>query len=175
MKENTDITPLHQRLRDARRGLGMTQSALAEAVACKQSAISMMERGRMSVLANATLARIGEVLGVELPEQESVSCPTRVTVSAVTTYCPTFDCPSNLPYVVGGVLMFLPTSNGGASHCAYCGELVEARCPQCGAAAEAGACCRGCGTAYVTSEGLDLPHQERWADEQRERIRQIVR
>ena len=173
MEDSKHIAPVHVMLRDARRAAGMTQSALASAVSCKQSAISMMERGRVDALAQGTLENIAEMLGVDLPDQAKPSVLQDLTVISAGAYCPTFDCPSNLPYMVGGEIFFAPSSSGGSKHCSYCGELVESRCPGCGAVVESGACCLVCGTAYVSSEGLGLPDPQRWADEQRARIREI--
>lgn len=169
------MSDFHQELKAARRALGMTQSALAAAVDCKQSAISMLERGRMGVIARPTLEKIAEILGVTVSEEAALQPKRPAPTSArAACYCPTFDCPSNLPYVVSGELFFLPVVRGQSKHCLYCGELLESRCPACGTAAGPGACCMGCGSAYVSAEGLDLADPATWADRQRERIQQII-
>ena len=55
-----------RQLAKARREKGMTQSALAEAVGCKQSAISMLESGQSAKIAQETVTRIAALLGVAL-------------------------------------------------------------------------------------------------------------
>ena len=44
----------------------MTQSALAEAVGCKQSAISMLESGHAEKIAQETVEKIAALLGVAM-------------------------------------------------------------------------------------------------------------
>ena len=146
--ESIETKPLHRRLRDARRAQGITQSALAARAGCKQSALSMLESGREDALAQTTVARIAELLGVDL---------TAGTASAVaefstgTPLCPNGGCPSNVPYLVDGEVLFWPgrQPSPGGRHCAYCGEVLERNCPACGAAALPGACCSQCGSPYV--------------------------
>lgn len=77
-------------------------------------------------------------------------------------YCPNCHCPSNIPYVVEGRLFYRPNrvlaSPTGGVRCTQCGEILEMRCPVCGAPLNDGACCAVCGGAYVTPvlpEGVD--------------------
>ncbi len=151
----------------------MTQSALASAAGCRQSAVSMMERGREDALSYATLEKIAELLGVELPADFAPVASHYPVTGAGRGYCPAFDCPSNSPYVVGGELFLLPSLDSGGKYCRYCGELLEFRCPGCGSPVGDGACCVLCGAAYVSSEGLDIADPLSWADKQRSRIREL--
>ena len=168
--------PLYRQLRDARREHRLTQSALAQQVGCRQSAISMMEQGRMDAIARETMVRIGELLGVELPaEDQPVSRP---AAAGAGRYCPTYDCPSNLPYIVGGELFLMPRPHPGAgAHCRYCGELLESRCPNAECArplsAEPGGCCSGCGTSWITVPSDEMADPAQWAAAQRARIREL--
>ena len=166
--------------RQKRRELSITQSELADRVGCKQSAISMFEAGRSSALADRTLERIGKILDVDISE-----FPPNTTASdlakGVLKYCPIDECPSNIPYTVGGQLYFVPgmVQSREAEHtrCVLCGELMQAQCPNsdCNAAAVAGACCPQCGTAYVTATvTLSGTDTAQWADRRRRQIREIA-
>ena len=165
-----------RQLAKARREKGMTQSALAEAVGCKQSAISMLESGQSAKVAQETVDKIASLLGVPLEpatvEGRSVTSDLRLPVSHA--FCPNALCYSNVPYVVNGDLLFWPRPHplpaAGATHCAVCGELLERRCPHCGAALSDGACCPYCGVARITNTLPPEIEHEAWAAQRRREI-----
>ena len=171
------------KFKEARQAKGYNQSALARMVGCKQSAVSMFEAGMTTKLSDETVKKIADVLGVSLedkPEVPQVALTPQSQLSsaaAVHGYCPSCECPSNVPYVVGGHLFYRPlrqvSSPTGGTHCTQCGELLETRCPTCGAPLNDGACCASCGSAYVTPtlpEGTDLATYVRMRKEEIERF-----
>lgn len=165
---------LHIQLRDARRAQGWSQSALAAEVGCKQSAISMMEGGRTDALAQDKLQAIATLLGVSLEPAPATAAALALPVLKV---CPVAECPSNMPYVAGGQLHFLPlpvrAPAEDATRCGYCGEVLESACPQCKALLRPGACCTACGSPYVPPLAEEPADRIAWADRQRERVIQI--
>lgn len=165
--------------KDARKKKGLNQSALARAVGCQQSAISMFEAGMNTKLSDELVEKMADVLEIDLKalkkaEEEKSSSGTEERPFAevaktvpvqfvVHGYCPNAHCPSNVPYVVDGHLFYRPSrliaSPTGGVRCAQCGELLELRCPVCGAPLNDGACCAVCGSGYVTPvlpEGVDI-------------------
>jgi len=153
---------------EARRAKGLRQTELAAIVGCTQSALSMFEGGQPTKLADETVKKISEALGVPLKatlSNAAVPCQSGFSgVSAIVSgFCPNCHCPSNVPYVVDGRLFYRPSrsvaSPTGGVRCTQCGEMLEMRCPACGAPLNDGACCGVCGTAYVTptlDEGVDV-------------------
>ena len=148
-----------KQLAQARRGKGMTQSAVAEAAGCKQSAISMLEAGQSVKVSQETVEKIAALLGVTLPAPEEVQpAPSPVPPPALVSptphaFCPSAHCPSNVPFMVDDTLLFWPRPQPDSvnAHCAFCGELLEHACPHCKAAVHtAGACCPACGGTKVT-------------------------
>lgn len=174
----TEISNLARLITDARRKRGITQSELAQQVGCKQSAVSMLERGHESALAWPKVEAILKHLGIDIPKvTENASMP--VTHSSTERprlrYCPIYDCPSNIPFTVQQVLLIKPNPSvqpaTGDKHCTYCGELLEQQCPECGSAVNNGACCAQCGTPYISippQNAADNPTA--WADAQRTRL-----
>ena len=156
------------RFAEARRAKGLRQTELAAQVGCTQSALSMFEGGQPTKLSEETVKKLSDLLGVPLLEEVS---PSR-TMSANGSYesldvihgfCPNCQCPSNVPYVVDGRLIYRPSrkeaSPTGGIRCAQCGELLEMKCPSCGAPLNEGACCAVCGAGYVTpsiAEEIDV-------------------
>ncbi len=160
--EDDPSLPLHRRIRAVRRRLGLTQAALAERVGCMQSAISMLENGRLEVLSRATLEKLGAELGLELPAE--------VASAGGGGLCPNGDCPSVLPYRVGGEWLGLPRGQREGRHCTLCGEVLVADCGRCGTAVRRGAaCCGHCGRPYVLllPPALGADAAEAWADGRR--------
>lgn len=139
---------LHKRLRRARREAGLTQAALAQQVGCKQSAVSMMEAGRREAMAHDTLVKVAALLKVDLPE---IAEPAPQALSHAVSVCGNFSCPSNLPYVVGDDVYFLPLGTvGRGRHCIFCGELLMSVCAHCVTPiANRGGCCGACGELFV--------------------------
>ena len=142
--------------REARRGLGISQSALAKEVGCKQSALSMFESGDGTKLNDEVVAKIAEKFGLELPG--AVSHGTAAVSLCVPHmgergYCPNPNCPSNKKYEVDGRVFAKPDRNecdpAHGKFCALCGEVLEKVCPNCGAHLHEGAVCSFCGEPYV--------------------------
>jgi len=172
------LRSIHLVLRARRREKGMTQSSLATAVGCAQSAICMFEKGRADALADETVLRMARELGVDLEaaEPEAQAAPAR----AILKYCPQDECPGNVPYSVGNRLCVRPrvacAPAQESTRCVWCGEVMESRCqnPSCQAhVQDEGAFCPLCGSAYVAPgvESADPP--EVWASRQRARIREL--
>lgn len=173
------------KFKEARKAKGLNQSALARAVGCQQSAISMFEGGMVTKLSDETVKKLSEFLGVPLEEEKKPETPapmadmpgSGLTGMPARGYCPNCHCPSNVPYVVEGRLFYRPTRTlsapTGGSRCAQCGEILEMRCPVCGAPLNDGACCAVCGSSYVTPvmpEGVDVAA---YARARREEITQL--
>ncbi len=170
------------KFKEARKAKGLNQSALAQAVGCKQSAVSMFEAGMATKLSDEAVGKMAELLGLDLAamlkaDEERRKAQGGMNVLPVMAagvvspgdvqiargYCPNCQCPSNVPYVVDGRLLYRPSrlmaSPGGGTRCVQCGEMLEMRCPACGAPLNEGACCGVCGSAYVTPtliEGVDV-------------------
>ena len=157
------------RFAEARRAKGIRQTELAAEIGCTQSALSMFEGGQPTKLSDETVKKLAEVLNVPLEDEKSSEAGDghvtgqHIVNPVVLGYCPNCHCPSNVPYVVAGRLFYRPSrklaSPTGGVRCAQCGEVLEMRCPKCGAALNDGACCAVCGASYVTpvaTEGLDV-------------------
>jgi transcriptional regulator with XRE-family HTH domain len=160
---------LARRLRDARRGRGLTQADLARQVGCRQSAVSMMERGRSDALSRENLGRLAALLGVTL----DVGADGNGAAPAGRAYCPQAGCPANVPYAVEGEVLFWPSGPQpapGARCCAHCGEVLARNCPSCGAPASAGACCTACGAPYVAAPPEAAGSAESWSETRRKDI-----
>jgi len=156
-----------RQLAQARRDKGFTQSRLAREVGCKQSAISMLEAGLAGKLSMESVRKVAELLGVALPDARpdaasAVPCPQG--------YCPDALCPSNVPYLVQGRLLFWPRLQGAAAggRCIYCGEFLETHCPECGVSVIMdGATCSACGTARVADTLAPETDRGAWLRERR--------
>jgi DNA-binding XRE family transcriptional regulator len=166
---DTIPTEISHCLREARRAKGLTQSELAQRVGCQQSAVSMMESGRATALSQETLHRIAAELGVSIPKESGAAAPVPGVGHA---YCPDAECPSNIPFVVNGALVFWPRPQPAPAgrHCAFCGEVLARACPRCGAPAGAGACCRACGASFVPPPATLRADPEAWAEMRRRQI-----
>ena len=156
----------------------MTQADLAVKVESSQPQISMYEAGDGTALSRKTLEKIADELKIDLSKTDAAMSdnPSEIAVH----FCPIDTCPSNIPYAVHDQLCFKPTAVRGRRdsglHCAWCGELMMSRCPgeACDAEISEGACCRDCGTVYVTSTvKIAGWSADRWANEQRAKIREI--
>ncbi len=168
-----------RRFKTARKEKGLSQSLLAGQVGCKQSALSAFENGDSTKLSDAIVGKLSEKLGVSLkvePKKE-FTAPVIVPGVVVRGFCPDANCSSNVPYMVGDKLLFKPlrakASPGGGARCACCGEVLELRCPVCGAPLNEGACCGTCGSPYISvdfPEGVDLAE---WSAKRRTELLQM--
>jgi len=145
-------------IKEARRAAKLSQSVLAAEVGCKQSALSMFEQGNGTKLNDAVVEKLAKKFGIDLKapvveEKASAESPRLVTAPA-TGYCPNPHCPSNRSYEVDGRVFFRPDRTSadpvGGKFCAVCGEILEKRCPSCGAPVHEGAVCSHCGEPYVS-------------------------
>ena len=142
------------KIREARRAAKLSQSEVAEEVGCRQSALSMFEQGSPTKLNEDTVVKLAKKFGIAL---EGPVCKTDVPVqierSSAMAFCPNPVCPTNRAYSVAGRRFLLPSNAEadpiGGRFCALCGEVLERRCPGCGAAVHAGAVCSICGEAYI--------------------------
>ena len=153
------------KLKNARREAGLSQSVVAAEVGCKQSALSMFEQGQPTKLNDEVIEKLAKKFGVELKEADDCSgastTGTAFTIpfSTSTSYhhlkgfCPNPGCPSNHAFLVDGRTLYLPNRDEadpvGGKFCAFCGEILEKRCPNCGAPVHAGAICAHCGQPYL--------------------------
>lgn len=142
------------KLRDARRKAGISQTELSKEVGCKQSALSMFEQGDGTKLNDEVVDRIAKKFGIEI----SPVSATEVRAYSPSTeegagFCPNPHCPSNRTYQVDGRELHLPDRKLadpiGGKYCAMCGEVLEKRCPSCGAKVHDGAICSICGNTYI--------------------------
>ncbi len=174
----SEAIPLSEVFWTARRRKGMTQSELAKAVRCSQSAISMFEAGRADALSKERIAAIAEKLGVDL----SAAGPARagaVSGERRLKYCPVARCPANAPYAAAGRVFYLPALVEAPAEektrCRLCGEFLEDACPndECPAPVGEGGFCTACGTPYIAvalPPGVD---PEQWADAARAKVLQV--
>ena len=140
-----------QKFKDARRTLGLTQSALAREVGCQQAALSMFESGRPTKLSDDYVVKIAARLNLDLAQlidtAKKLAEPIPLRTATI-GFCPDPECPSNTAYAVGERTFLRVTLQKGI-YCAQCGEVLERRCPACGAVLNEGACCTMCGAPYV--------------------------
>lgn len=149
------------KLKTARREAGLSQSEVAAEVGCKQNALSMFEQGQPTKLNEEVVEKLAKKFGIELtssltpPSSSTLSpfTPSPLIPSPHTGFCPNPSCPSNHGYVVEGRRLYLPNRDEadpvGGKFCALCGEILEKRCPNCGASVHAGAICSLCGSPYI--------------------------
>jgi len=145
------------KIREARRRAKLSQSVLAEEVGCKQSALSMFEQGDGTKLNDAIVDKLAKRFGIDLtaPVEETPKPAEslRLVTEPATGFCPNPHCPSNRSYEVDGRTFYRPDRASadpvGGKFCALCGEILEKRCPNCGAPVHEGAVCSHCGEPYV--------------------------
>jgi len=158
-----------RRLREARREAGLSQSVLAAEIGCKQSALSMFEQGDGTKLNDEAIKKLCEKFGIELEQTASASgaegssgaeavARPAVPGKIARGYCPNPACPSHTAYEVEGRRFLSPDRErqdpAGGKFCAVCGEVLEKKCPTCGAALHEGAVCGFCGSPYVAIEQM---------------------
>ena len=154
----------------ARRESGLSQSVLAAEIGCKQSALSMFEQGDGTKLSDEAVKKLSAKFGIELPKEESAApaaampaprgfggLAPRPLGAVHRGFCPNPHCPTNANvYEVDGERFAVPDREAadpvGGKFCAMCAEVLEKRCPNCGAHIHKGAVCSHCGTKYVAIE-----------------------
>ena len=146
------------KIRAARRDAGLSQSVLAAEVGCKQSALSMFEQGDGTKLGDEIVEKIAQKFGIVLGKEEEDLPTTPRGVSRRrpgTAFCPNPECPGNSMYKVGDLKYYRPDraaqDPAGGKFCAICGEVLETRCPACGAEIHEGGVCTFCGKPYVSA------------------------
>lgn len=172
MNEQDKSLPLFRRLAAARRAQGISQGQLAKQAGCVQAAVSMMENGKADAIAHETIVKIAEILHVEIDETPEAALPAVPVLAPGHAVCPNGDCPSNVPFVVNGSVAFWPKKQPSATakYCAYCGEVLEHACSNCGAPIGEGAFCQKCGTPHVMPPAADIADPVAWAAARRREI-----
>ena len=162
--------PFHLQVRAARRAAHWSQTELAAKAGCRQSQLSAFESGVPGKVSRETIAKLAELLGLDPPAADVAAPPS--AAPGARARCPNFECPSNLPYLVGGQLLFLPLGTAGSgAHCAICGEVLVRACPHCGAPIRApGGCCEACGAPIVEMPEGFAPDPRAWAEAQRAEV-----
>ena len=152
-----------RKVKAARKEAGLSQSELASEIGCKQSALSVFEQGDGTKLNDDVIDKLAKKFNLSLERSPTPSLPHASTPSLLhspTTslqrgFCPNPHCPSNKEYFVEELRLFLPDREAadpvGGKYCALCGEILEHRCPNCGAPVHAGAICSLCGQPYVAA------------------------
>lgn len=144
-----------QKLKEARREAGLSQSIVAKEVGCKQSALSMFEQGDGTKLNDEVIKRLAEKFDIKLDEAEETTPAVFPTAPKTLEkgFCPNPHCPSNHGYKVGDTTFLKPARDEadpvGGKFCVLCGEVLEKKCPNCGGELHDGAVCTWCGSAYV--------------------------
>jgi transcriptional regulator with XRE-family HTH domain len=156
----TNLNPqICQKIKEARRAARLSQSALAFEVGCKQSALSMFEQGDGTKLNDDVIHKLAEKFKIDLAGVDSPNDTGDIVSAAAPVqnpgegFCPNPNCPSNHAYQVDGRKLLRPDRNTadpvGGRFCAVCGEVLEKKCPNCGAYVHDGAFCSLCGNPYV--------------------------
>lgn len=127
----------------------------------------MFEGGKTTALNASVIGKLCDALGLIPPSSAELDRAAEHyavrTQQGERTFCPNAQCPCNLPVAMGERVVLMPRAHVAAQgevHCAWCGEVLERHCPECGAPINAGAFCTQCGSPYLT----DVPHT---VDEQR--------
>lgn len=145
------------KIKEARRAAKLSQSVVAAEVGCKQSALSMFEQGDGTKLNDEVVARLAEKFGIDLSKRGDQAAAEPVRAAApfggAKGFCPNPACPTNHVYEVDGRRFAMPDREKadpvGGKFCAFCGEVLEKKCPNCGAPIHDGGVCSLCGDPYV--------------------------
>lgn len=156
-----------RKVKEARRAAKLGQTAVAAKVGCKQSALCMFENGGVTKLNDEVIGKLAKLFNLEIEKAETAEKKDAPEIAALKEverapvvlalptrgFCPNPHCPSNKAYEVDGRIFVKPDRNladpVGARYCAVCGEVLEKRCPNCGAPVHDGAICSHCGDAYI--------------------------
>jgi len=117
----------------------------------------MFEQGDGTKLNDVVVEKLAKKFGIDLkaPVEKAASAELRLVTTTATGFCPNPHCPSNRSYEVDGRTFYRPDRTSadpvGGRFCALCGEILEKRCPNCGAPVHEGAVCSHCGEPYVRS------------------------
>jgi hypothetical protein len=132
----------------------------------------MMENGKADALSRETMAKIAAILRVDIGDEKSGTLASSSTGEAI---CPNGDCPSNVPFVVNGSIAFWPKRQpvAGAKYCAYCGEVLEHACANCGATIGEGAFCQKCGAPFVMPPADAMADIVAWVAARRREIAEL--
>ena len=143
------------KVRDARKKAGISQSALAAEIGCKQPALSMFEQGDGTKLNDEAIGKLLKKFDIKaemVNEGETASAAIHADLKDK-GYCPNPHCPSHHAYTVEGRRLLRPDREAedpaGGRFCAICGEVLERKCPNCGGELHDGAICTFCGNPYV--------------------------
>ena len=128
----------------------------------------MFEQGDGTKLNDEVIGKLAKKFGIELKTAEApVEKPVVASASVLEAarvsqggsdgvlrgFCPNPHCPSNHAYQVEEIRLLKPNrleaDPVGGKYCAICGELLEKKCPNCGAPVHEGAICSICGDPYV--------------------------
>ena len=119
----------------------------------------MFESGDGTKLNDEVIKKLAAKFGIalDLPTSSStVAAPICLAHDAEVHsrgFCPNANCLSNKTFSVNGETHYLPNRQAadpvGGKFCALCGEILEKRCPTCGAPIHEGAFCSFCGRPYV--------------------------
>lgn len=149
-----------QQIKNARRAAKLSQETVSAEVGCKQSALSMFENGDGTKLNETVIRKLAEKFGVSLTKMPSFIETNPVPVAFPLAseirdrgFCPNPSCPTNTAYSVDGRTYLRPDRSAadpvGGRFCAFCGEVLAKRCPNCGAPVHDGAICSICGDPYL--------------------------
>lgn len=148
-----------RKIKDARKRAKLGQTEVAAKVGCKQSALCMFENGGITKLNDEVIGKLSKLFNVELVTvkdlaAENLKIEPVAVPSVLKGFCPNPQCPTNHAYAVDGRTFLRPDRAAadpvGARYCAFCGEVLEKRCSNCGAPVHDGAVCSHCGEAYVS-------------------------
>ena len=118
----------------------------------------MFEQGDGTKLNDEVIGRLLKKFGIEIKNKEeepgrSPAFGAPPSGLAGRGFCPNPHCPSHHAYEVDGRRLLRPNREeqdpAGGRFCAICGEILERRCPNCGAAVHDGAVCTFCGAPYI--------------------------